>query len=251
VLTPAEVDRLSRGSWSANVHAIADANALIATLRAAWAERDKALARLAERQSDDVQHDAELDSARRWARLWKESAHNWFENYHIAASVTHPAIRNQRARAERAEAEVAQLRERIADAENIMSADTMAYAKLSAESNAYREQAEATGKLIVESYGYQRNFEERCAKAEAEVERLTKALELVEFSADDNETRLTEYIVKLERLSEVARELQATADNVDVWNNKPSGPMASDYEARGLARQHLRAALAALQEAKP
>jgi hypothetical protein len=92
---------------------------------------------------------------------------------------------------------------------------------------------------------------QRCAKAEAEVERLTKALELVEFSADDNETRLTEYIVKLERVSEVARELQATADNVDVWNNKPSGPMASDYEARGLARQHLRAALAALEEAKP
>jgi len=82
--------------------------------------------------------------------------------------------------------------------------------------------------------------EEQLAKAEAEVERLTKALELVEFAADDNETRLTEYIVKLERVVEAARRSRRRAH---LARPDPLQHWAEDDD--------LDAALAALEEAKP
>ena len=213
ILTPEEVEQIEGWAKMSTTYGW-PISGLTTTLRAAWAERDR--------------NDAERVDAN-----WRERrAMEAFKRAEAERDSWHAEWDRQTKRYLSAEAEVAQLRERIADAENIMSADTMAYAKLSAESNGYREQAEATGKLIVESYGYQRNFEERWHAAKAEVAALRA-------SRDQLQEALANAHVQVERYKAVATAArEAVADG--WWDYAEDGTCIA-----------LSAALAALEEAKP
>ena len=227
ILTPEEVEVI--------LESVDGVDSLVATLRfhERRAIQTRQLADDYKRLVESAHEDT--DAARRWSRVWKASYRRYRDGYQHLHGEKHfieLSLADEREWRQRAEAEVAQLRERIADAENVMSADTMAYAKLSAESNGYREQAEATGKLIVESYGYQRNFEERWHAAKAEVAALRA-------SRDQLQEALANAHVQVERYKAVATAArEAVADG--WWDYAEDGTCIA-----------LSAALAALEEAKP
>jgi len=115
VLTPEEVDTLVSFCESAREVGSQPDNLdrLIATVRAAWQERDKAIEHECEANVKFAGAWAERDSARRWAQAWKCDCKRRRRGYRLAlenidkwVALTH----KQQDRAECAEAEVERLK---------------------------------------------------------------------------------------------------------------------------------------------